>query len=223
MELLDKFPLILTHDEVHSRLCSGKGDLGGRFTDREFFKRGEALLRPRAAFTYSCVTDHQRETVALSGVRFNSKVLARNLSRTDRAFPFVITIGGELENDASTARDIVHQVYLETMGNMALGQYLRYLERHIAVRYELGLVSRFSPGQLDWPIEEQRSLFSLLGDVEGKIGVRLDERFMMVPRKSASGVIFPTTTPFNACRLCPKECEWREAPYDEPLRRSYGI
>jgi len=82
-----------------------------------------------------------------------------------------------------------------------------------------------SPGSLkDWAIEEQRSLFSILGDVESSIGVGLNETLVMIPNKSLSGIYFPTEIPFYSCQLCQREdCLARKAPYDETLAREYGI
>jgi hypothetical protein len=79
------------------------------------------------------------------------------------------------------------------------------------------------PGQLkDWPLEEQRPLFALLGDVEGAVGVTLSDSLLMIPRKSLSGIYFPTEIPFMACQLCPKEsCPSRKARYDEKLAGEY--
>jgi hypothetical protein len=82
-----------------------------------------------------------------------------------------------------------------------------------------------SPGSLeDWPIEQQRPLFSLLGNVEASIGVKLNKSLLMIPRKSVSGVYFPNEVTFYNCQLCPRErCEGRKAPYTEELAREYGI
>jgi len=86
-------------------------------------------------------------------------------------------------------------------------------------------MSCMSPGSLkDWAIEEQRSLFSILGDVEGFIGVRLNETLIMIPNKSLSGIYFPTEIPFYSCQLCQREdCSTRKAPYDENLAREFGV
>jgi hypothetical protein len=82
-----------------------------------------------------------------------------------------------------------------------------------------------SPGSLkDWAIKNQRPLFSILGDVEASIGVRLNESLLMTPGKSLSGIYFPTEIPFYSCQLCPqKDCPSRRAVYNEKLSIEYGI
>ena len=82
-----------------------------------------------------------------------------------------------------------------------------------------------SPGSLpDWPIEEQKKLFALLGDVQGVLGVRLNESLLMLPRKSVSGLFFPTEISFYSCQLCPRSnCEARKAAYNEDKAKEYGV
>jgi len=82
-----------------------------------------------------------------------------------------------------------------------------------------------SPGSLaDWPMEQQRQLFALLGDVRGRIGVELTESCLMIPIKSISGLLFPTEIRFESCQLCPREgCPGRRAEHDPVLwERRYG-
>ena len=92
-------------------------------------------------------------------------------------------------------------------------------------KYAINGLSSMSPGSLsDWPIEEQKPLFSILGDVETAIGVTLTENFLMVPTKSISGIYFPTDLPFYNCQLCSrKNCDSRKARFDKTLAREYNI
>jgi hypothetical protein len=93
-------------------------------------------------------------------------------------------------------------------------------------RYGLSKASVMHPGSGDasvWPIEQQRQLFSLLGDVTGLIGVELTDSFLMVPNKSVSGMRFPTEMDFRSCQLCHREkCPSRSAPFDPELWESVG-
>ncbi|MBN2246450.1 MAG: vitamin B12 dependent methionine synthase, partial [Candidatus Aminicenantes bacterium] len=75
--------------------------------------------------------------------------------------------------------------------------------------------SSISPGSLtDWPIEEQKPLFSLFGDTQNLIGVILTPQMLMIPKKTISGIFFPTKEKFIPCRLCSRQdCPEREAPY----------
>jgi hypothetical protein len=82
-----------------------------------------------------------------------------------------------------------------------------------------------NPGSLtDWPLDEQRQLFDLLGDTQELAGVCLTESLLMLPTKSVSGILFETESRFESCQLCPRvRCRARGAPYEPGLMESkYG-
>jgi hypothetical protein len=82
-----------------------------------------------------------------------------------------------------------------------------------------------NPGSLpDWPLQEQRQLFALLGDTRAAIGVELTDSCLMLPIKSLSGLRFPTGENFENCQLCPRErCPGRRTAYEPGLyERKYG-
>jgi hypothetical protein len=130
-----------------------------------------------------------------------------------------------MEEEASASKDLLEQYYLETIGDMALRSSRQYLEKYLKRHFGLGQLSRMNPGSLkDWPITEQKPLFSLFSGGEDLIGVRLTENMLMIPRKSVSGIFFPTEVTFFSCQLCPREgCPGRQAPYEETLREKYGL
>jgi hypothetical protein len=76
-----------------------------------------------------------------------------------------------------------------------------------------------NPGSLpDWPLEQQRVLFELLGDTRKTIGVELTESLVMVPIKSVSGILFTNEEEFASCRRCSRQgCPGRRVPYDPEL------
>ena len=77
------------------------------------------------------------------------------------------------------------------------------------------------PGSGDaslWPIEQQKALFALLGNVEQAIGVRLTDSCLMVPNKTTSGILFPAEVDFRSCEVCHREtCPSRHAPFNQQL------
>jgi hypothetical protein len=171
-------------------------------------------MNPRAVFIAASAEREDRELAAVAGVIFKNRVLRKNLETTDKVFPYIITIGPELERAAAAQGDLLRQYYLEEIANYALEQAADRLARQLEERYGVGGLSNISPGSLeDWPITEQAKLFSLFGDTEKLIGVRLTESMLMVPRKSISGIFFPSEEGFVACQLCERErCPGRKAP-----------
>ena len=86
---------------------------------------------------------------------------------------------------------------------MALAEATRELYRRIEQDYHPGSVASMNPGSLeDWPIDQQTYLFRILGDPKQDIGVELTDSYLMVPIKSASGILFPDSKGFENCRMC---------------------
>jgi len=224
MRILDTIPIQLDFKKVKRKLhldtkTDYSTDVGKLVGTAEF------LIEAKAVYEISYINQRGEDTVEVDGVTFTSRVLRVNLDKVERIFPFIITIGSALEDNASSCNDLLKQFYLETMGDMALGSSRQYLEEHLKRHFGLGQLSRMSPGSLkDWPVTEQKPLFSIFSNVEDLIGVTLTESMLMIPRKSVSGILFPTEVMFLSCQLCPRgNCPERKAPYDETLKEKYGL
>jgi hypothetical protein len=189
----------------------------------DVYATAAALIHPRAMYGTAYVSNRSLDKIEIDGMEFTSRVLTRNLEHIERVFPYVLTIGDSLENAARSFENIAARLVLETSGDLALDSSLAHVMRHISRQHRLETTSNMGPGQLDWPIEQQRELFSLLGDVKDTIGVTLTENAMMVPRKSISGIIFPTEETFISCQLCKRnKCPSRQAPFDRALSDRYA-
>jgi len=194
----------------------GSGDAG---EVKRLAAEAEAIGRPRGIYKVAFIGSRGDDYVVVDGVKLTSRVLRVNLDRAHRVFPFLATCGTELEDWSNSIDDMLKRYWAETIKEMALSSALKALNDHLAENYRPGRTSTMSPGSLeDWPIEEQRALFKILGDTRTSIGVQLTDSFLMIPVKSLSGIRFPTETNFESCQLCPREnCPGRRAPYDKGL------
>ena len=220
MEVLDSFPVSVDPAEVMTRLRN-RSELAG--TIRDLVAEVQRLARPKAVYDVCYVDEKGPDWVMVNGVRFRSHVLRVNLNSVNRVFPYVATCGTEVEAIAVPEDDLVAAYCLDTIKRSLVTMARGYLEAYLTKRYALGQFSRMSPGSLtDWPITEQQPLFSLFGNVERLIGVKLTENCLMIPVKSVSGILFPTEVKFENCQLCPRPiCEGRRAPYDPALAEEY--
>lgn len=194
---------------------------------RELLDRAVPLVRPKAMYGASYVEARDAEGVSLDGVGFRSSVLARNLEPVDRVFPYVATCGTELEELQRESQDLLAQYWLDALKEMALGRAREALRAQVGQRFGLepAKLSSMNPGSGNrnlWPISQQAPLFSLLGDVERGIGVRLTDSFLMIPNKTVSGILFPTEVRFESCQLCSRpDCPRRRVPF-EATREAAG-
>lgn len=222
MEIIDHIPVKLEADEI-AKLLHIRPGRAASFSVDELLALAEPLLHLRAIYDVSYVGRKEAEGVEVAGVAFRSRVLRLNLENVQKVFPYIMTIGPELERTASSLGDLLRQYYLEEIANIVLDKGASWLTERLQTRWGFALLSNMSPGSLeDWPIEEQRPLFSLFGDTEKVIGVRLTDHMLMLPRKSISGILFPTEESFTACQLCAREkCPSRRAAYDGTLAAEY--
>jgi len=220
MEVLDTIPVNLDFKEVMNRLRN-RSDLEPIV--QELLDAVRPIARPKAVYNICYVDDRGSDSVTIDGVRFSSPVLRGVLAEERRLFPFVATCGTEVDQLTVPADDLVRAYCLDIIKRMLVASARAYLENYLVETYALGKVSKVAPGELlDWPLPQQKELFSLIGDVENLIGVKLTESFLMVPTKSVSGMFFSTEVKFEACQLCkmPK-CEGRRAPYSPAMVAEY--
>lgn len=215
MEILDAITITPDVEEIQRRLHVTKD--GERHRVCGLIERVWEMIEPRAVYRACPITSRRGSGVTLDRVLLKSRVLRKQLEHCEQAFPYVVTLGSRLEENIRASRDILEQYYLDTIGNFVLSRLLDKMEAHVRARYGFPCVSSMAPGSLeDWPLEEQGPLFSLVGDVKAAIGVALTEVFLMIPTKSESGILFPTSEKFYSCQLCPrKDCMNRKTAYDE--------
>jgi hypothetical protein len=191
----------------------------------ELAVEAKSLAQPRILYKSSAVKSVSGDAVVVEGVQFRSELLARLLEEGQRIYPFVLTIGAALEQRAASAERLWDHMILDAMGTLLVSSLSRHLEAVLRRKFGLSVFSRFSPGSLEaWPLTEQQPLFALLGDVEGRIGVKLNEQLFMIPKKSLSGMYVPTDVMHLACRLCSKSpCPGRMARFSPQLKHRYGL
>jgi len=220
MEKLEQISLGLDIEEVKDALRARDGAL-----IQALLEVAKPLISAQAVYRVCYIEGKLEDAVIIDGIRFASRILTKNLEKVGRVFPYVITIGAGLEQKADASKDLLEKYYLDQIGNIALSKARKHLEDCLRSKFALEGLSYMSPGSLaDWPIEEQQPLFSILKEAEASIGVRLTESLLMIPRKSVSGIYFPSEVTFYSCQLCPRQhCEGRKARFDANLAKEYGI
>jgi len=181
-------------------------------------EKARLASRPKALYRESYVEAIDDDQVTIADTTFHSRTLRVNLEHVGRVFPFVITCGTEPDAIALPPGDFLAQFWLDAIKAAALEASGAHLNALLEQRYALGKTSSMSPGSGDvsiWPIEEQRLLFGLLGDVRAAIGVSLTESCLMTPNKTVSGIIFPAEKAIRTCQVCRREnCPNRQAEFD---------
>jgi len=192
---------------------------------RDLVETVRAIAKPKAVYKVSYIEGVDGDEVCIDGVVFTSRVLSANLGKVGRVFAYVATCGREFDEVEIASDDMLRGYWLDTIKGMALQACMEYLYGHIRGKYLLETTATMSPGEAErdiWPIEQQKLLFSLLGDTEELVGVKLTESMLMIPNKSLSGICFPSEVSFKSCQVCQrKSCHARRAAFDKGLMDSY--
>ncbi len=219
-KLVTEYDFQLTKEDV----LRGQGIDPARASNRLFdsaesvIEEAHSLVRPAALYTVTRVIEFDHKKVIFEGGSFEGSLVARAMAGAEHLSIAACTIGEDLENRIQElmSENPVKAIALDGAGIAALRKVAQTVEDIIskeACELETSLGMRAQPGQEGWPIEQQRQLFSILpGD---KIGIRLTESCLMIPRKSVSFVI-PRGEALSSsvvpCDFCSKRnrCEWRK-------------
>jgi hypothetical protein len=220
VKIVDTIPFSVDSSELFRRLrLEPEGECAAEVL--QMAEQAAGVARPKVLYDVAFVEGRSGDEIDIAGVRFRSRVLSANLDKVERVFPYIATCGIELDRLAVDPGDFVGEFCRDTLKAMALEAAMDWIAKHVKTSYALKRMAGMHPGSGDaevWPIEQQRELFSLFGDVESMIGVRLTDSFLMLPNKSVSGVFYPTEEDFVTCQLCHRtNCPNRQAPFDAHL------
>lgn len=194
--------------------------------DSPFAEKVEQLIdealkigRPKIAYKLAYIDNKGEDFVVVEGIKFSSRVLRINLEETYKVVPYIVTCGVELEQWGKNYNDVFDNFITDTIMEAAVRSARRKVLSQIDAEFNLSNTVTMNPGSLpDWPIKEQKPLFTLLGNVESLIGVKLMDSYLMSPIKTVSGLYFSKKGGFESCQLCARDnCPGRRAPYDKNL------
>ncbi|MDD3840163.1 MAG: vitamin B12 dependent-methionine synthase activation domain-containing protein [Clostridia bacterium] len=216
MEIFRDIDFKFDSDKFYRRInldkyMSLKGDVD------DLLDKAIPLIKPKAVYKVSFIEKKTDDSIDIGEAIFESKTMVKNLKDVHRIFPYIATCGNELEDLEQGLEDVLERFWLDVLKEMALQDAILFINRYIKDKYAMKKMASMNPGSADidvWPIEQQERLFSIFGDVESLIGVKLTQSCLMIPNKSISGFYFPTTVSFQNCQLCTrKSCPDRRVPY----------
>lgn len=161
----------------------------------------ESLARPQGGWA---AIDPPRAAAALFEGSPDSPLRVRLASAPAGAL-FLATLGEGPEARAAellTSGRYLLGAVLDALASEAVERLVDRLEAASAAALHMERPVRFSPGYGRWGLEVQEAILGLMD--AGAHGVTLTESFMMVPRKSVSGVVVPRAGAdrLDPCSLC---------------------
>jgi len=183
-------------------------------------EEAEDLAKPRAIYREFPVARLGTQSVTLeNGIELSIGRKISSLWEGSRALGIALyTLGPELEARVTALIQEGEQMQalnLDIAGTIALGLVGLQVQHMACGRLSAEGVEAgtwLNPGYLDWPLTDQRLIFSMLP--AGSIGVVLNDSCMMVPKKSVTicaGLgVSGSEAAFNRCRHCGvAKCQFR--------------
>jgi len=147
------------------------------------------------------------------GPEFKSPKLAKTLKGCEEIVCYIATLGDDIEDEIKrlmNAKHLAEAYILDAMASVAADNMVATFHRQMKSDYEnqgKQVTICFSPGYCDWPITDQKKLFSMFDSNE--LDVELTDSCFMQPRKSISGIFGitpfnsnPSTHSYNPCLEC---------------------
>ncbi len=187
---------------------------------KELMAVAAPIAKPKAFYMEVKIDERTANSVTMGGETFNSVALSKNFEQVNTVYPFLCTCGQELADYAKTIDGVMEQYAFDVIMEFYRKRITVALTEALANSLEEGgQTSAVNPGSLvDWPIHEQRKLFRVFGHNAEKIGVQLNDNYLMFPIKTVSGIRYATDKEFHNCQLCQKEkCPDRQAPFNLEL------
>jgi len=145
-----------------------------------------------------CTTD---ALVLSTGTSFRCPAFAAYLAGCDEVAVFVLSLGGRFDStqeNLTASEQVLEGYMLEIAGWLGIEAATRLFRAHLAEaarRDSLVLTRRMAPGysfrldggKVEWPLEDQRALFSLFGDTAPPARL-LEGGFAMTPKMSRTGL-----------------------------------
>ncbi|MBW2562352.1 MAG: hypothetical protein JRE40_16090 [Deltaproteobacteria bacterium] len=178
---------------------------------RDFNRLLRRWISPRLTYTIRKIDSIKDGAVTLQGgTVLKSSKLARALRGCHDLLCFIATIGPGIDDTVrrfASQNRLTDMYILDAIGSTAIEDVVdtfHSMMRNTLRKEAKGVSHRFSPGYCDWPVTEQGKLFDLVDPV--RIAVTLLPSFLMLPRKSVSGVFGISADiqdpPYNPCSHC---------------------
>lgn len=154
------------------------------------YKMVEKITRPKAIYFEARITEKMDESVKINGVPFESQLLRGYVNQGDPVFPYIVTVGTELDDYAKTLKDPMKLFMIDEVMNLLVNTGKVFVADRVKEATGWQSVQDYVPGNgEEWSTVEQKRLFDLFASETAKIGVTLGDNYFVLPGRSTIGVL----------------------------------
>ncbi|MBN2239967.1 MAG: hypothetical protein JW712_09330 [Dehalococcoidales bacterium] len=220
-EVLNDIPVTVSIDQVMGRVQMRAGADKIRTLAEELLELVKEKAVPKAVYRIS-IARHEGKKLYVDDTFMSNYVPLLRFETPEIVFPYIATCGTEIEDLGIPKSEFLRYFILNNIKEMLLFTAIQHLKNHLIDTYDLEQLTHIGPGEAFGPIWQQKELFSIIGNVQDSIGVRLSPHFLMIPEKSTSGMYFETSAEIERCIICPQvKCTARRQAYTPELLLKY--
>jgi len=147
-----------------------------------------SLSRPKAVYCESSVELSGSNIVKLEFLEIKSKNLFIFLKECKKVIMFAATIGIEIDRkiEKYSAINQLKSTIYHSVGSALVESFCDYVSK--VVTNKKTILKRYSPGYGDLSLEYQRPILNIL-DANKKVGISLNDSYIMSPSKSVTAFI----------------------------------
>lgn len=196
--MIDISDVKINYDDVLARLGFLKAKTKISHKAQENIKHvlalSKKLIIPKLAMSNAKIKSIDGNIVSTdNGYEIKSFDIAKLLNGSCEIYGIAATIGQEIErarNKCIDEKNVFDGIVFDAAGSVAVENLIGMANdwiKNIAKKNNKSITRRFSCGYGDWALSNQKEFLEWVGGA--KIGIKLNESFLMAPEKSVSALI----------------------------------
>lgn len=150
----------------------------------------EKIAKPKAIYFKAQVTEKTEGYVKINDVPFESQLLRGYVEQGDTVFPYIVTVGTELDDYARSFKDSMDLFMIDEVMNLLVNTGKVFVADTVKEEINWSGIQDYVPGNgEEWSTVEQKRLFDMFEGQTAKIGVTLGDNFFVLPGRSTIGIL----------------------------------
>jgi hypothetical protein len=187
------------------------------------------LVKPAVGWnTFKIKAFEDDQVVLENGIKIGGGPVTKIVKGAEELLVALITIGQDLECQVKkymTNDKMFQGILLDGFASWAVdnvrNQFLEKIKKDLHANHGLRTSIIVSPGEIDWLIQDQKVIFTLLKEESIQMGVQLRDSMLMLPLKSLTFIMGIGSKPLGKeagknCDICSmrEKCRFKETRMD---------
>jgi len=207
--IIEKVPVIIDKEKILRCLHIAPPDKKAGLVF-SLIREAIPVARPKIIFKKTDAGYSEKKNFYIGSKNYEGIPFDEGNPAPDFSVPFLVTAGNEITKWAESFHDIFHRLCADEICNEVLNHCIKYFCDLIRKEYGTPFCLLFPGSSPSWPVEEQKKIYDLFGEQCRKIGIIINENYMIEPLKSVAGIAFPAEHANTFCEQCAYvDCEKR--------------